>query len=531
MFQVFAELCGGVGLFLLGMTLMTNGLKDIAGETLKHLFTQFTNTPSKALLTGIGLTILVNSSTATTVATVGFVNAGVMTFAQAIGVVIGANIGTTSTGWLVAFLGLKFSISMFALPFIGFGAMLHLVAKDRLKLFGLILAGFGMIFFGIAVLQEAMAGFSNRVDLSFLNANGFWAQLLLVAIGIVMTLILQSSSASITATLAALASGAIDVSQALYLVIGQNVGAVGITVLSAIGASINAKRTVAVNVIFNVVAAIAAFLLLAPCLLWLYQHVSWLSRWDSLVIVALFHTLFSVLGAAIFMPVLKRFEQWVIRLLPEDSPSILNCLDDASLQLPIVAIQAAETVQHHILFEIFNNLHKVFRDGILPHPSELKVLDEIILQLERYLEKITITHNPELQQHFLAILRVMVYVRVLRSDLAQIDNAVLLRMHPAILQLALDYSHILDSYIENIAHLSEHAQIEKLRTELNSLKKWASKHRAEIRSEVLEYTVLNQLSAAKSLELLAAQRWIERLIAHSYRFSNVLYEELIQEQS
>lgn len=531
MFQVFAELCGGVGLFLLGMTLMTNGLKDIAGETLKHLFTQFTNTPSKALLTGIGLTILVNSSTATTVATVGFVNAGVMTFAQAIGVVIGANIGTTSTGWLVAFLGLKFSISMFALPFIGFGAMLHLVAKDRLKLFGLILAGFGMIFFGIAVLQEAMAGFSNRVDLSFLNANGFWAQLLLVAIGIVMTLILQSSSASITATLAALASGAIDVSQALYLVIGQNVGAVGITVSSAIGASINAKRTVAVNVIFNVVAAIAAFLLLAPCLLWLYQHVSWLSRWDSLVIVALFHTLFSVLGAAIFMPVLKRFEQWVIRLLPEDSPSILNCLDDASLQLPVVAIQAAETVQHHILFEIFNNLHKVFRDGILPHPSELKVLDEIILQLERYLEKITITHNPELQQHFLAILRVMVYVRVLRSDLAQIDNAVLLRMHPAILQLALDYSHILDSYIENIAHLSEHAQIEKLRTELNSLKKWASKHRAEIRSEVLEYTVLNQLSAAKSLELLAAQRWIERLIAHSYRFSNVLYEELIQEQS
>ena len=524
MFQVFAELCGGVGLFLLGMTLMTHGLKNIAGETLKHLFTQFTNTTSKAVLTGIGLTILVNSSTATTVATVGFVSAGVMTFAQAIGVVIGANIGTTSTGWLVAFLGLKFSISMFALPFIGLGAMLHLIAKDRLKLFGLILAGFGMIFFGIAILQEAMTGFSNRVDLSFLSANGFWAKVLLVAIGIVMSLILQSSSASITATLAALASGAIDVSQSLYLVIGQNVGAVGITVLSAIGASINAQRTVLVNVMFNVVAALVAFLFLAPALLWLYQHVSWLSRWDSLVIVALFHTLFSVVGALIFIPILKKIEQWVIVLLSEDSPSILNCLDTANLQIPIVAIEAAETVQHHILFEIFKTLHNVFRDGILPSPSELKLLDEIILQLERYLEKITITDNPELQQHFLVILRVMVYVRVLRSDLAQIENALILRMHPAILQLALDYSHILDSYIEDIAHLSEHQQVEKLRTELSSLKKWASKHRAQIRSEVLEYTVLNQLNAAKSLELLAAQRWIERLIAHTYRFSNVLYE-------
>ncbi|WP_173912718.1 Na/Pi cotransporter family protein [Acinetobacter sp. Marseille-Q1618] len=530
MLQVFAELCGGVGLFLLGMTLMTNGLKDITGETLKHLFTQFTNTPMKALLSGIGLTILVNSSTATTVATVGFVNAGVMTFAQAMGVVIGANIGTTSTGWLVAFLGLKFSISMFALPFIGFGAMLHLVAKDRLKLFGLILAGFGMIFFGIAVLQEAMAGFSNRVDLSFLSADGFWAKLLLVAIGIVMTLILQSSSASITATLAALASGAIDLSQALYLVIGQNIGSVGITILSAIGASINAKRTVAVNVIFNLVAAIVAFVLLAPVLLWLYQHISWLSRWDALVMVALFHTAFSMVGACIFMPVLKPLEALVIRLLPEHSPSILNCLDEASLQVPIVAIQAAETVQSHILFEIFNALHKAFRDGILPDKSKLKQLDDIILHLEAYLEKITIAHNPELQQHFLAILRVMVYVRVLRSDLEKIDNAALLRMHPAIFQLALDYSHILESYIENLSHLGEPTQIEKLRTELNALKKWASKHRTEIRNQVLEYTVLNQLNAAKSVELLAAQRWIERLIAHTYRFSNVLHESLVQEQ-
>lgn len=118
----------------------------------------------------------------------------------------------------------------------------------------------------------------------------------------------------------------------------------------------------------------------------------------------------------------------------------------------------------------------------------------------------------------------MVYIRVLRSDLEKIDHAILLRTQPAILQIALDYSHILESYIQNINHLENQQHLEKLRTDLNALKKWASKHRAEIRSKVLEYTLLNQLSAAKSLELLAAQRWIERLVAHTYRFTNVVYE-------
>lgn len=128
------------------MTLMTNGLKDATGETLKKLLTKFTETQFKAMLSGIGLTLLVQSSTATTMATIGFVNAGIMSFAQAIGVMIGANIGTTSTGWMVALLGLKFSISMIALPLIGFGAVINLLGKDRIAVLGLIIAGFGLIF-------------------------------------------------------------------------------------------------------------------------------------------------------------------------------------------------------------------------------------------------------------------------------------------------------------------------------------------------------------------------------------------------
>ena len=134
MLNVIVQLMGGIGLFLLGMTLMTDSLKAMAGEALRQWLVRFTDSPIKAVLSGIGLTLVVQSSTATTLATIGFVSAGVLSFSHAIGVIIGANIGTTSTGWMVALLGLKFSISSFALPLIGIGALLKLLGKERVGL-------------------------------------------------------------------------------------------------------------------------------------------------------------------------------------------------------------------------------------------------------------------------------------------------------------------------------------------------------------------------------------------------------------
>ena len=529
MLQILSELCGGVGLFLIGMTLLTDSLKEIAGQTLKELLTRFTATPFKAMLSGLGMTLLVHSSTATIVAAIGFVGAGVLSFTQAMSVVIGANIGTTSTGWIVAFLGMKFSISMLALPMIALGALLKLIAKGQMALLGLVIAGFGLIFFGIDVLQKAMAGFAAHSDLSFFGYDSLWSQLLLVLIGIIMAMLLQSSSASITATMAALVSGAIDLPQALYMVIGQNIGAVGITVISVIGASINAKRTVAVNVIFNLVSAIAAFFLLAPFFLWLIKHSAFFSSIDQVIMLALFHTTFSVLGACMFMPSLKFLEQKIIQWLPSNNPAILDSLDDASLQVPAIAVQAAEKAVYFSIFEIFKILQMVFQTGTLPRQQQLNTLNEIIQHIEQYLEKIAIPEHPALKQKFLSLLRVMVYVRVLHNDLERLDNAILLRTQPAIFQLALDYCNILESYFSHIEQLADRSVIENLRADLNQLKKWTSSHRAETRKKVMEYTEVNQLSASKGVELLAAQRWMDRLIAHSYRFSNVMYERLLEE--
>lgn len=524
MFEVFTQLCGGIGLFLLGMTLMTESLKDIAGETLRQWLGRFTGSPFKAMTSGIALTLIVQSSTATTLATIGFVSAGVLSFSQAIGVIIGANIGTTSTGWIVAFLGLKFSIGQVALPLIAIGALLKILAHGRTALTGLALAGFGLIFFGIDLLQVAMSGVAEHLDLSIFSTESFAAKLLLVLFGLVMTVILQSSSAAITATLAALASQAIQLDQALVLVIGQNIGTVATAVLAAIGANANAKRTAAVHVCFNVVSAIFAFCILVPLFLWLYQPQYFLSGWDHVVIVAAFHTAFSVFGALFFMPLIRPFEQLLVKYIPAHEDSLLQALDEASLAVPAVAINTAEQVIFKTILTQYSWILKAIKSAELVSANELKQQDELIYKLQDYLEKIVVPENSTDQSRLFSLLRMMVYLKVLRSDLENLKHVVSIRTQPAIHQLALDFIQILENAGNSMLDTRSSEDLSQLYIEMGHLKQWSKQHRSELRKKTNIYASTYQLNAAKTFELLAAQRWLDRLVAHSYRLINVLNE-------
>ena len=524
MLDVLVQLCGGIGLFLIGMTMMTDSLKDMAGETLRIWLSKFTGSPIKAVLSGIGLTLIVQSSTATTLATIGFVSAGILTFAQAIGVIIGANIGTTSTGWMVAFLGVKFSITSFALPLLGLGAMLKLFSQGRVALFGMTLAGFSLIFLGIDMLQVAMSGFAERVDLSVFSSRSLIAQLSLVLVGIIMTILLQSSSAAITATLAALASGAIDLQQALGLVIGQNIGTVATAIIAAIGSTANAKRTVAVHVIFNIISAIFAFIILKPLFLELTQNQRLMATWDNVVIVAAFHTAFSISGTLIILPFIRQFEKLIMKIIPDQTQSVLCYLDQASLSVPALAIHAASKVIYHSLYDVLVMLKLAIQEGRLPSKVRLLQLDEVLIQVQRYLEEMSISENEADQQRLMAMLRLMVYLRVLRSDLENITLAKEIRTQPAIYQVGLDFVQILDEHLKEMDDFDVHKHVLSLNTELSNLKKWTEDQRAENREKVLQYIAVNQLNAATGLELLAAQRWLDRVIAHAQRLANVLVE-------
>lgn len=336
---------GGVGLFLLGVRLMTEGLKVAAGRALGRMLRRATASRLRALATGVGLTALVQSSSAVTVATIGFVNAGLLGLGEALWVVFGSNVGTSATGWLVALTGVDLDIEAYALPMIGLGALAR--ALDRTRRLGALaeaLAGLGLFFLGLSILGEAFGQLAEIVDLGDIGA-GLLGQLGLFVAGVGLTVAMQSSSAAIAVTLSAAATGVIDLQGAGAMVIGANLGTTSTAALAVIGATPAARRTAAGHVAFNLLAAVVAFALL-PWLLRLIQLVLQGGDGDAPVAVAptlaFFHTAFNVLGIVLIWPLAGRLERalakrWVTK---DEERSKPRYLDRNVMAVPEVGAQA-----------------------------------------------------------------------------------------------------------------------------------------------------------------------------------------------
>ena len=351
------KLTGGIGLFLLGMVLLTDGLKAFAGDALRRALVKFTGNPLKAFVSGCVVTLMVQSSSATTVAVIGFVSAGLLTFPQAVGVVIGASLGTTGTGWIVAELGLKVSVGFYALPLVGTGAFMNLLGNGRWKALGMALAGFGLIFVGIETLQEGMNGLAGVFNFAGLPQGGFLSVLLMVMIGIAMTLIMQSSSAAVATTLTALHTGGIHFEQATALVIGAAVGTTVTGVLAAIGGNVSAKRTALAHVTFNAATGLIALVMLPffqAGIAWAQTHIGMDPGATSL---AAFHTSFIALGVLVFLPFVRKFSIAIERWLPDRGPSLTRHLDPTLVHLPEVALEAS----HRALKEIAGESYRILR--------------------------------------------------------------------------------------------------------------------------------------------------------------------------
>ncbi|MCK0196471.1 Na/Pi symporter [Ancylobacter sp. 6x-1] len=342
---------GGVGLFLLGMSVMTDGLKAMAGSALRTVLGKAAATPLSGVFWGAIITLIVQSSSATTMTTIGLVSAKLLTFPQGLSLVFGANIGTTGTGWLVALIGLRVSLSAYALPMIFVGALAKLLGSGRLAAAGGALAGFALVLYGLGTLQQGMGGLAEQLHPSDLPAvvgalgvgvaAGWIGLLTLVGVGLAMTAVMQSSTAAIAVTLAAFAAGAISLDQGCALIIGQNIGTATSSALAAIGASVTAKRLAAAYVLFKLIAAaiaIVAFPFTMPFMQRLMGAV------DGLTLLAAYHTLYNVVGVGVLLPAIGWFTRFVERLLPDRTPSLQRSLDPAALANPVVAIEAARSV-------------------------------------------------------------------------------------------------------------------------------------------------------------------------------------------
>jgi phosphate:Na+ symporter len=355
---MIATTLGGIGLFLIGMILLTEGIKAAAGAALRDALQRFTRGPFSAFASGALLTAVVQSSSATTLTTIGFVSAGLLTFPQAVGVILGANVGTTSTGWLVSLLGLKVQISAVALPLVGLGALARLLGRGRVDDIGSAVAGFGLIFVGIDFLQLGMSGLADRVDLTAFPADTLGGKTALVAVGVVMTVMMQSSSAAVATTLTALHSQAIGLEQAAILVIGQNIGTTVTAALAAVGASIPARRTAAAHILFNVLAAAVAMVVLRLLLPFMSQVAG---EGDPAVAIALFHTSFNLLGVIVLFPFLRPFARLVERMIRDDDPSITRYLDRSVGEMPPIAVEAARQATDEVARLLFQRLSSEVR--------------------------------------------------------------------------------------------------------------------------------------------------------------------------
>src|SRR5215813_4756081 len=220
-------LLGGLGLFLLGIHHLTEGLKGLAGDSLRRALQRLVAGRFSTVASGAFFTAVIQSSTAAILTVIGFVSAGLVTFSQAIGMIDGATLGTTSTIWLVALFGLRFRISAAALPMLGIGAFLWLIASGKTRSLGAVLAGFGLIFTGIDFLQTGMKGIS--WNLEAWAGTGYGALWILAGIGFVMTVVMQSSSAAAATTLVALDAGSVTFEQGCAMIVGQSIGTAATT--------------------------------------------------------------------------------------------------------------------------------------------------------------------------------------------------------------------------------------------------------------------------------------------------------------
>lgn len=349
------QIAGSLGLFLFGMRTMSNGMQRAAGDRLQAILNYMTGNRFMAVTTGVLLTVVVQSSSASTVMVVSFVNAALLSLTQAIGVIMGANIGTTLTGWLVAAVGLDFKISAAALPAVGLGAILVFNRRLRRVAYGEALIGFGILFLGLGFLRDSIPSVSDYPQLlesmTLLSGHGFLSVLLFVVAGGILTVLVQSSSAAIAITLTAAFAGWIDYQSAAAIILGENIGTTVTANLASVGGSLSARRAARAHLVFNLIG-VAWMLALFPLVLNLVDfilpgspHTGSAALSALPAHLAMFHTLFNVLNTSLCVGFIPQLERLVQRIVP----GVDDEHEPGSYRVPIVGSQIHQSPEFYLV--------------------------------------------------------------------------------------------------------------------------------------------------------------------------------------
>lgn len=379
----FKTIIAGVAILLFGMIMLEDGFKVFTKGPLQNILKKATDKLYKSIAVGALVTGFIQSSSLVSVITISFISAGLIDLVGGLGLIFGANIGTTATAWLVAGFGLKIKISALALPMLVFGLIFSFQKNASYKGLGNILAGLGFFFLGIHYMKEGFDVFKEYIDLTQYAVSGFLGVLLYTLLGIIITTILQSSSATLALILTALSAGQIEYENALALAIGANVGTTITAILGSLGSNIAGKRLAGAHLVFNVTTGIVAIVLIFP----LAKSVNFLSNivgiaeTDYTLKLAMFHTIFNIIGVVLMIPFIKRLEKFLLRVFKEKADKGINepkYLNEAVLEFPGTVITALNKETKYLfknsIFEIVAHALNIHREDIKSDKKIKKII-------------------------------------------------------------------------------------------------------------------------------------------------------------
>ncbi len=378
-FQVIAA---GVAIFMFGMLMLEDGFKLFSGGFLERILAAATKTTSRALGFGMVATSLMQSSSLVSVITISFLSAGLITLGAGVAIIFGANIGTTTGAWLVAGLGLKVDISAYAMPMLALAIVLVFQSSKYLKGIGFVLAGMGFLFLGIHYMKTGFEDVQAGIDLTRFAMTGVAGLLVYTAVGAVATVVMQSSHATMVLTITALAAGQVTYENALALAIGSNIGTTITAMLGAVTANYQGRRLALAHLVFNLSTATVALILIRPLLASVngIADATGIAPDDYTLKLALFHTLFNLMGVAIMMPLRHRLIAFLERTIPEPMPDVSKplFLTDIVDEFP----ETLETALRNELRHLLENASETILHALNLHRHQLAATDDIAATVE-----------------------------------------------------------------------------------------------------------------------------------------------------
>jgi len=379
----FKEIAAGVAIFLFGMLALEEGFKAFTGGTLEKILRKSTNKMWKSLSFGFTAATVMQSSSLVSVITISFLSAGLIGLVEGMGIIFGANIGTTTGAWLIAGFGLKVKISAYAMPMLVFGVIMIFQNSKSLKGFGYILAGLGFLFLGIHHMKEGFETFQNQINLTDYAMDGFAGVLVFTLLGILATIIMQSSHATLVLVITALSVHQVTYDNALALAIGANVGTTITAVLGSLTSNTDGKRLALSDVLFKVSAGIV-FVLMMDQIMWLVDIVSsfiGIAADDYTLKLAVFHTIFNVTGVILMVPLVNHLVRLVTKIMPETKiPGADSMyLNESALELPDTAMESVRKETIHL----YDNAFAIIAHGLSLHRHDIlseKDLQDVVNQ-------------------------------------------------------------------------------------------------------------------------------------------------------